>query len=86
MNGLKSEQGFRNEESVGQQQGLAVQAAKDALKVADCSPEEIDLLVLATTTPDDQIPATSAMVQHLLGLKCGAMDLNAACSGFVHIR
>ena len=42
------------------------------------------MLVLATTTPDDQIPATSAMVQHLLGLKCGAMDLNAACSGFVY--
>ena len=63
---------------------LAVEAAQKALQVSGCSATDIDLLILATTTPDDQIPATSAMVQHLLGLKCGAMDLNAACSGFVY--
>ena len=63
---------------------LAVEAAQKALEVSGCSATDIDLLILATTTPDDQIPATSAMVQHLLGLKCGAMDLNAACSGFVY--
>jgi 3-oxoacyl-[acyl-carrier-protein] synthase-3 len=64
--------------------GLAVEAAQSALKVANCSASDIDLLILATTTPDDQVPATSAMVQHLLGLNCGAMDINAACSGFVY--
>lgn len=64
--------------------GLAVEAAQNALKVANCSASDIDLLILATTTPDDQVPATSAMVQHLLGLNCGAMDINAACSGFVY--
>ena len=40
--------------------------------------------MLATTTPDRSVPATSATVQHALGLKCGAFDLNAACSGFVY--
>ena len=81
---IKERTGISERRIGGTTAGLAVQAAKDALEVAGCSPEEIDLLVLATTTPDDQIPATSAMVQHLLGLKCGAMDLNAACSGFVY--
>ena len=44
----------------------------------------IDVLVLATTTPDQTVPATSATVQHELGLRCGAFDVNAACSGFVY--
>ena len=47
-------------------------------------PAEIDVLVLATTTPDQTVPATSATVQHELGLRCGAFDVNAACSGFVY--
>ena len=81
---IKERTGISERRIGGTTAGLAVQAATDALKIAECSPEEIDLLILATTTPDDQVPATSAMVQHLLGLKCGAMDLNAACSGFVY--
>ena len=44
----------------------------------------IDLLILATTTPDQQVPATASTVQHALGLSCGAFDLNAACSGFMY--
>ncbi len=40
--------------------------------------------VLATTTPDQAVPATSATVQHELGLRCGAFDVNAACSGFTY--
>ena len=47
-------------------------------------PLEIDALVLATTTPDRTVPATSATVQHELGLRCGAFDVNAACCGFVY--
>jgi len=47
-------------------------------------PLSIDALILATTTPDRTVPATSAAVQHGLGLRCGAFDLNAACSGFVY--
>ena len=75
--------GFLNEGS-GHNRRLGCGSSAKALKVSGCSATDIDLLILATTTPDDQIPATSAMVQHLLGLKCGAMDLNAACSGFVY--
>ncbi len=48
------------------------------------SPDDIDVLVLSTTTPDQAVPATSASVQRELGLRCGAFDINAACSGFVY--
>jgi 3-oxoacyl-[acyl-carrier-protein] synthase-3 len=64
--------------------GLAVEAGRAALETAGVDPTEIDLLVLATTTPDQTVPATASSVQHELGLKCGAFDLNAACSGFVY--
>jgi len=47
-------------------------------------PLTIDALILATTTPDRAVPATSSTVQHGLGLRCGAFDVNAACSGFVY--
>ena len=68
----------------GSTAGLAVRAGKQALEMAGVNATEIDLLILATTTPDEQVPATSANVQDQLGLTCGAMDLNAACSGFVY--
>ena len=64
--------------------GLSVEAGAKALAMAGVDPSEIDLVILATTSPDDQVPGTSPMVQHELGLTCGAMDLNAACSGFVY--
>lgn len=63
---------------------LSIKSATAALKMAGVNPLEIDALVLATTTPDRCVPATSATVQHALGLKCGAFDVNAACSGFVY--
>jgi len=52
--------------------------------MAGLAPTDIDALVLSTTTPDRAVPATSATVQDALGLKCGAFDVNAACSGFVY--
>jgi 3-oxoacyl-[acyl-carrier-protein] synthase-3 len=64
--------------------GLAVEAGRAALQRAECAAEDIDLLVLCTTTPDQTVPATSAAVQYELGLRCGAFDVNAACSGFVY--
>ena len=76
--------GIRERRFGGTTAGLAVEAAREALARAGLTPGDIDLLVLATTTPDQQVPATSAVVQHELGLRCGAMDLNAACSGFVY--
>lgn len=63
---------------------LAVQAGRAALARAGLAPGDVDLLALATTTPDQAVPATSAQVSHELGLDCGAFDLNAACSGFVY--
>jgi 3-oxoacyl-[acyl-carrier-protein] synthase III len=63
---------------------LATQAARQALARAGREPESVDLLILATTTPDTQMPGTSSLVAHELGLRCGAFDLNAACSGFAY--
>ena len=64
--------------------GLSVESGRQALAMSGVDPAEIDLLILATTTPDRVVPATSATVQHALGLSCGAFDLNAACSGWVY--
>src|SRR5271154_1722453 len=63
---------------------LAIIAGRQALERAGRSPQGIDLLVLATTTPDAVVPGTSATVQDALGTGGGAFDLNAACSGFVY--
>jgi 3-oxoacyl-[acyl-carrier-protein] synthase-3 len=63
---------------------LALVAGREELVRADIDPASIDLLILATTTPDQTVPATSAHVHHELGLGGGAFDLNAACSGFVY--
>lgn len=64
---------------------LAVHAGLDALKNSGIAPESIDLVILATTTPDDTMPSTATKVQHRLGMKSGAaFDVNAACSGFVY--
>lgn len=63
---------------------LAIAAGRNALAQADIDPASIDLMILATTTPDQTVPATSAHVHHELKLGGGAFDLNAACSGFVY--
>lgn len=64
---------------------LATKAAQNALAKAGIPAEQVDLLLLATTTPDDTLPATATKVQHALGMKQGAaFDLNAACSGFLY--
>jgi 3-oxoacyl-[acyl-carrier-protein] synthase-3 len=64
--------------------GMSVESGRTALAMAGVDPSQIDALVLATTTPDRAVPASSATVQHELGLSCGAFDVNAACSGFVY--
>jgi 3-oxoacyl-[acyl-carrier-protein] synthase-3 len=63
---------------------LAIEAGRRALALAKVPAASVDLLILATTTPDQAIPATSAHVHHSLALGGGAFDLNAACSGFVY--
>jgi 3-oxoacyl-[acyl-carrier-protein] synthase-3 len=63
--------------------GLSTESGRAALDMSGVDLAEIDALVLATTTPDTQW-GTSATVQNELGLRCGAFDVNAACSGFVY--
>ncbi|MEE2746033.1 MAG: beta-ketoacyl-ACP synthase III [Pseudomonadota bacterium] len=64
---------------------LAFKAAKRALDDANISADQIDLIVLGTTTPDDIFPATAVKIQSRLGLKHGAaFDVQAACSGFIY--
>ncbi|MFH1779319.1 MAG: beta-ketoacyl-ACP synthase III [Candidatus Omnitrophota bacterium] len=64
---------------------LAVHAAKQALTDAKLSPQDVELIIVATVTPDMQFPATSCLVQAKLGANNAAcFDINAACSGFIH--
>ena len=65
---------------------LAAQAARAALEVAGLAPDDIDLLLVATTTPDLVFPSTACIVQSKLGMTNGrpAFDLQAVCSGFVY--
>lgn len=64
---------------------FAVRAARQALEMAGIGPEELDLIVLGTVTPDFPFPATSCIVQHELGAHNAAVfDISAACSGFVY--
>ncbi len=64
--------------------GLATEAARKALEMAGKKPEDIDAIFLATCTPDTLIPSTACWVQKNLGAKkAWALDLNAACSGFI---
>ena len=64
---------------------LAVQAAQRALQAAGREAAEIDLIIVATSTPDMVFPSTAAIVQHKLGVAgCPAFDLQAVCSGFVY--
>jgi 3-oxoacyl-[acyl-carrier-protein] synthase III len=64
---------------------LAEQAALQALDAAGLKPDQIDLLIVGTTTPDVVFPSTACLLQHRLGMgECGAFDVNAACSGFIY--
>ena len=64
---------------------LAVQAAKKALEAAGRTPADVDLIIVATTTPDMTFPAVATIVQRKLGCPVGiAFDVQAVCSGFVY--
>jgi 3-oxoacyl-[acyl-carrier-protein] synthase-3 len=64
---------------------LATEAAINALSVANLPPIEIDLIVVATSSPEHLFPATACLVQNNLGaVKAGAFDLLAACTGFIY--
>lgn len=60
-------------------------AAKEALEQANIKPEDIDLIIVATVTPDRPFPSVSAVIQHQLGaVNAAAMDVSAACAGFMY--
>jgi len=64
---------------------LAAKAARQAIDNAVISPDSVDLVIVATSTPDETLPSTATKVQHKLGMTRGAaFDMNAACSGFVY--
>jgi 3-oxoacyl-[acyl-carrier-protein] synthase-3 len=63
---------------------LATEAARHALEAAQVGADAIDLIILATCTPDRLLPATATAVQRDLGVVCPAFDLNAACAGFIY--
>src|SRR5215211_4554800 len=63
---------------------LATNAARQALEAAHLHPRKLDLIILATDTPEQLSPATSVVVQHRLGaVNAGTFDVNCACAGFV---
>ncbi|MDH5766639.1 MAG: 3-oxoacyl-ACP synthase, partial [Gammaproteobacteria bacterium] len=64
---------------------LATAAAKNAMEMAGKTAKDIDLIIVATTTPDQIFPSTACLVQQKLGIHgCAAFDVQAVCTGFVY--
>lgn len=64
---------------------LGVEAARRAMDAAGVAPQDIDLIIVATSTPDMVFPSTAAILQHKLGIAgCPVFDVQAVCSGFVY--
>lgn len=76
--------GIRERHVGGITSQMAIEAGQRALEDAGLEPADIDIVLLATTTPDALVPGTSATVQAGIGIPGGAFDVNAACSGFVY--
>ncbi len=76
--------GIRQRYVGGTARSLGVIAGRNAMADAGVEPEDIDFCLLATTSPDRMAPATAALIADDLGLTCPAMDVNAACSGFMY--
>ncbi|MBW4030511.1 MAG: ketoacyl-ACP synthase III [Acidobacteria bacterium] len=76
--------GIRQRYVGGTARSLGAIAGRNAMADAGVEPEDIDFILVATTSPDRMAPATSALIADDLGLTCPAMDVNAACSGFMY--
>lgn len=63
---------------------MVIPAARQCLQAAGVSPEQLDLIIVATMTPDHKTPSTACIVQRELGSSAAAFDLNAACAGFMY--
>jgi 3-oxoacyl-[acyl-carrier-protein] synthase-3 len=82
--------GIRERRIAGEGEGVskfAEEASRKALQAAGVDPEDVDLIILATVTPDMPIPATSCTLQHALGCtRAAAFDMSAGCSGFIYAQ
>jgi 3-oxoacyl-[acyl-carrier-protein] synthase-3 len=76
--------GIRQRYIGGTARSLGVIAGRNAMADAGVEPEDIDFVLLATSSPDRIAPATAVLIAEDLGLTCPAMDVNAACSGFMY--
>jgi 3-oxoacyl-[acyl-carrier-protein] synthase-3 len=76
--------GIRERRVGGSTVSLGVIAGRNAIEDSGLVVGDIDFIVVATTTPDRICPASAPMIAHELGLSCPAMDVNAACSGFMY--
>jgi 3-oxoacyl-[acyl-carrier-protein] synthase-3 len=66
---------------------FALEAARNALGMAGVAPDQVDLIICATVTPDVPIPATACLLQHRLGCQhAAAFDMQAGCSGFIYAQ
>jgi 3-oxoacyl-[acyl-carrier-protein] synthase-3 len=66
---------------------FALQASRNALDMAGVAPDDLDLIICATVTPDAPIPATACILQHELGChRAAAFDMQAGCSGFIYAQ
>ncbi|SHH93925.1 3-oxoacyl-[acyl-carrier-protein] synthase-3 [Sporobacter termitidis DSM 10068] len=63
---------------------LAFEAAQQALAMSGTKPEELDMILCATLSADEASPSMACMMQNRLGASCPALDVNAACSGFIY--
>lgn len=85
---IRSRTGIQERRIAGEREGvveMGFEAARAALNKADLQPYEIDLIIVATSTPEDIYPSTACRIQTRLGADyAGAFDLSAACSGFVY--
>jgi 3-oxoacyl-[acyl-carrier-protein] synthase-3 len=76
--------GIKERRHGGTTAGLAIEAGRAAMDMAGITGADIDFVILATCSPDYQLPSTASEVQDTLGVAGGACDLNAACSGFMY--
>lgn len=81
---IRERTGIHERRIGGTTAGLAIDAGGAALEMAGLTGADIDLVIVCTCSPDQQLPSTASTVQDQLGIAGGAMDLNAACSGFVY--
>ena len=85
---IRTRTGIRERRIAGEREStssLGLKAARRALEVANMLPTDIDLIIVATSTPENVFPSAACLIQNGLGAtRAGAIDLSAACSGFVY--